>query len=253
MAFEWFSNLFNPFLDPLLNLKPIYILLIVSFAIAFISTIIYKYVTNQKLMKSIRDEMKAIQKEMKTLKGQPEKQAELQKSLMQKNMPMFRESMKANLFTIIPASLIFLWLLASLTYEPIMPSEVFTVELEFIDGFVGDVTLEPDDLITTSNLTKAISDGKVLWALSGEEGMHILEFNYTGDIYEKKVLITNDQKYEPPVSVINNKIKQITVSNSPLKPLGKFNLFGWYPSWIWIYIILTIALNILARKLLKVH
>jgi len=253
MVLDWFGNLFSPILNPLLLLEPIYILLIVSFGVAIIFTLIYKFATDQNMIKSIKDEMKSLQSEMKKVRDQPEKFSEMQKTVMQKNMLIFKQTMKVNLITMIPILIIFGWLSTSLAYEPIMPGEVFTAELEFLDGFEGDVILNPGNLITSSNLSKTISAGKVSWALSGEEGMHRLEFNYTGNIYEKKVLITNERKYEQPVSIINSKVKQITVSNRELKPLGDFSLFGWYPGWLGTYFFLAIISSLLVRKLLKVH
>ncbi len=253
MVLGWFGNLFSPLLNPLLSLDPISILLIVSFGVAIIFTLVYKFATDQKMIKAVRGEIKELQKDMKNLREHPEKFAETQKTIMQKNMLVFKQTMKANLITMIPILIIFGWLSTALAYEPIMPGDVFTVDVEFLDGFGGDVTLDSGDLMTSSNLTKTISDGKVSWALSGEEGMHILEFNYTGDIYEKKVLITKERKYEQPISIINKKVKQIKVSNKELKPLGNFSLFVWYPGWLGTYFFMAVVASILVRKLLRVH
>ena len=50
----WFAKVFNPILDPifgpLLNLPPFLALLIITFIIMVITTLIYKKVTNQEVI-----------------------------------------------------------------------------------------------------------------------------------------------------------------------------------------------------------
>ena len=107
MVLGWFGNLFSPILNPLLSLDPISILLIVSFGVAIIFTLVYKFATDQKMIKAIREEMKTLQKEMKKFRDKPETFAEMQKTVMQKNMLVFKQTMKANLITMIPILVIF--------------------------------------------------------------------------------------------------------------------------------------------------
>ena len=133
MVLGWFGNLFSPILNPLLSLDPISILLIVSFGVAIIFTLVYKFATDQKMIKAIREEMKTLQKEMKKFRDKPETFAEMQKTVMQKNMLVFKQTMKANLITMIPILIIFGWLSTALAYEPIIPGDVFTGDVEFLE------------------------------------------------------------------------------------------------------------------------
>jgi hypothetical protein len=49
-------------------------------------------------------------------------------------------------------------------------------------------------------------------------------------------------------------INSITVEMKPVRPLGPdFNLFGWYPGWLSIYLISSIGFSALFRKYLKVY
>ncbi len=103
------------FLDPVFGSLMDFIptpwnLILFSLALSVAMTLAYKYITNQKMMKELKDEMKIYQKEMKELKDSPEKMLNLQKKVMEKNMKYIMESFKPTLVTMIPALIIFAWL-----------------------------------------------------------------------------------------------------------------------------------------------
>jgi len=79
----------------------------ISAALALGSTLVYKYATDQNLMKSLREEIKRLQGEMKLHKSDPQKLAEIQGKLMPLNMRMMSQSMKPMLLTIVPFIIIF--------------------------------------------------------------------------------------------------------------------------------------------------
>jgi uncharacterized membrane protein (DUF106 family) len=82
----------------------------ISAALALGSTLVYKYVTDQGLMKSMREEIKKLQAEMKLHRSDPQKLAELQSKLMPLNMKMMSQSFKPMLITIVPFIIIFMLL-----------------------------------------------------------------------------------------------------------------------------------------------
>ena len=70
MAFE---NLLDPIFNPLLKMHPALAILLISFLITLLITLVYKYTTDQKKMKRIKAEMKENQKKLKELsKTDPE-------------------------------------------------------------------------------------------------------------------------------------------------------------------------------------
>ena len=85
-------------------------LLLLSFLITLIMTVLYKFLTDQKLMKELKDDMKALQKEMKLLKENPSQMMEVQKKAMEKNMKYLMQSLKPTLITFIPILIIFEWM-----------------------------------------------------------------------------------------------------------------------------------------------
>ena len=105
-----FDGFFNAVFGPIMNLPDPLNLFIIAFILTGIITIAYKYLTDQKKMKELKEEMKGMQKRMKELKDQPDKMMALQKDSMKKNMEYMKHSMKPTLFTFVPIIIIFSWL-----------------------------------------------------------------------------------------------------------------------------------------------
>jgi len=108
MAFENITTGAITFLQGFASWNPMVSLLLISLFLGIISTLCYKYLTNQKMIKETKDDMKRLQEEMKLLKDDPNKMLEKQKELMQKNAPLMKESFKVVFYTIIPFGVIFL-------------------------------------------------------------------------------------------------------------------------------------------------
>jgi len=242
----------DPVLNPLLGLQPIYVILIISLLITVVMTILYKLLTDQKLMKALKAEMKHLQKEVKELREHPERMAEAQKKMMQKNLEYMKHSMKPTLITMIPILLVIGWLSSHLSYYPLLPGQEFNVTVS-AEG-INNLTIEAGNLTIFGNKTLEPVNNKFIWILKGDKGLYTLGFSY-GNVYaEKKVLITDEQKYENPIEKVKNSpIKQIEISNKKLKPLGDFSIFGWRPGWLGVYIIISIVTSMILRKLLKIH
>ena len=110
------TGFFNLTLGPFVNWNPTSSLLIISFFLTLITTLIYKYTTDQEMLKSFKEESKKMQQEMKTLKDNPGKMMEKNKELMEKNMKVMKQSFKPLIYTFIPFAIIFFGLRN--IYEP---------------------------------------------------------------------------------------------------------------------------------------
>lgn len=85
--------------------------IIISFLITLITTLVYKYFTDQNALKKIKEDNEALQQKMKEHKGDVSKMSELQKQAFQNGFiePM-KHQVKPLLITFIPFLLIFSWL-----------------------------------------------------------------------------------------------------------------------------------------------
>jgi uncharacterized membrane protein (DUF106 family) len=253
MAFE---NLLNPILNPLLvSTGYFWTLFILSFVIALIITVIYKYTTNQSLMKDLKSELKEFQKQAKNLRDKPEEAMKVQKRMMESNSKYMMHSFKPMLFTFLPIIIFFGWMSAHLAYYPILTGEEFSVTMNFNEGVGGDVMISlPDMLTSVNNINQTILANQAKWVLKGEDGEYLINYNFNGVTYSNEILITSEKTYKQPLTKIKEGgIKDIKVNIEPVKPFGFLSLFGWKPGWLGAYIILSIIFSTVIRKLMKVY
>ena len=257
MAFE---SLLNPVFSPLLNLPPFWSILIITLFISLIVTLIYKYTTDQNLMKRLKEELKEFQKEVKELKSNPEKAMKVQKRMMETNMKYMMHSFKPMIFTFIPIILIFGWLNAHMAYFPIPPNKEFTVTLFFGNGANGKVEIiVPQGINVINNKTQEIIDNKAVFRLKGLEGGYILEFKFNNRQFTKEVLITDKKEYKPVQEKIKDKeLKTIEIGNEPIKPVKPIPLINKVPwinnfGWLGTYILFSILFSMILRKVLKIY
>jgi len=228
--------------------------------------------TDQVLMRSLKEEIKNSQKKMKEYKNDPEKMMEMQKKAMETNMKYMGHSMKPTLVSFIPIILIFSWMYAHLAYEPIMPGQEFNVTAAFSEGVSGNATIKvPEGFSVVNGETQEIKEntikslfgstkeGKAEWVLNSpgainnpEGDNYILEFEAEGDVEGKDILVTYEQKYEEPTKMFrDSKFKTINLIHRPVKPLGEISIFGWKPGWLGVYIISSLIFSMSMRKILK--
>jgi len=79
----------------------------ISAILSLATTLVYKYATDQSLMKQIREDMKKYQEQMKTHKDDPQKVAELQGQMMPLNSKLMMQSMRPMLITTVPFLIVF--------------------------------------------------------------------------------------------------------------------------------------------------
>ena len=99
----------DPTLGVLLAWNLILGMLGVIFVISLMMTLVQKYATDQKTMRELKKEQKALQEEMKKYKDSPEKVAELSKKQFEAIPRMMKLSMRPIIYTAIPIVLLFRW------------------------------------------------------------------------------------------------------------------------------------------------
>jgi uncharacterized membrane protein (DUF106 family) len=244
------NSVLNPVFSPLLVLPPFFSILVMSFVISLVVSVIYKYTTDQDLMRRLKAELKELQAEMKLLRSEPEKMMVVQKKAMETNMKYMSHSFKSTLFTFIPILIIFSWMGAHLAYYPLSPNEEFAVSVLLEDGLGLNASITaPEGIEVVSDAVQKINSNSVGWKLKGVEGSYVLSFLIGDKEYEKDILITKEKKYVQVEKAVNDGVvKSINSGNAPIKPI---NLFGWKIGWLGTYIIFSIFSSILLRKIMK--
>jgi len=251
-----FGSFLNPVFSPLLLMHPAWIVFIISAIVSILITVIYKFTTNQSLMKDLKSELKEFQKEMKELRDNPKEMMAVQKKAMQTNMKYMSHSMKSTLFTFIPVILIFGWMNANVAFEPIFPGQEFSITAQFDKGTTGTINLIfPDGIDIIGNSLKDIENNQASWTLKGQKRDYLdgnsLQLVYKDNTYYKDLIIDNKQRYaEVLKSIKNSDLKSIKINNKDMKIL---KIFGLEIGWLWSYIIFSIIFSMTLRKILKLH
>ncbi|MDD5649975.1 MAG: EMC3/TMCO1 family protein [Candidatus Nanoarchaeia archaeon] len=247
---DTFNNIFGPILDPvfgiLLKLPPFWGIFVITLIVTLITLFIYKKMTDQVVLKGIREDMTKLRKDMKEATNNPAKLAELQKISMEKSMIQMRETMKPMLVTMLPILIIFGWFAGHLAYYPIQPDTQFSINLTFKDNINGDVEIViPTEIESINGKIQKIENNKAGFLLKGQEGDYNLNFIFNNNTYSKDLLISKERKYKNPDKLINLDLRTIKVSNEPVRVFGL--------SWFWVYLILAIVINSVLRKVLKIN
>jgi len=252
------SSLLDPLFSPLLVLPSWLAIFLVSAVISFFSTLAYKYLTDQVRMKRLKKELKSYQEKLKVLsKDDPQKAMVVQKEMMGKNMELMKQSFKPTLYTLLPLLIIFGWLNAHLAYEPLHPGVPFNVSVQMEKGFSGVVSLQaaPSSLqvSTSTPASQSVVGGVASWTLKGSAGDYRLTFSSGNVSFSKEVILTDETGvYAPPLEKVSSRpFVSVRLGNEKIRPLAGLPLVGGF-GWIGTYILMSMLLSILFRKLFGV-
>ncbi|MFH2020801.1 MAG: EMC3/TMCO1 family protein [archaeon] len=265
------SSFLDPILGWMLVIHPALAIFLISVIVSLVITLAIKYMTNQSLMKDMRNEMKDLQKEMKKLKNNPKRMSQINDRFMEINMKYMSSSMKPTLFTFIPIILVFGWLQAHIGYYPINPEMPFEYTVTFEDSARGFATLKlPDGLrILEGDSTRELLRSDLSWTLAGSEGEHTIVLEYMNATYEKKVLVTYERTYAPVEqsfkksflffsSKDKNGVNKITLSNKQVIPFEDVPIMKdipWISTWGWFgtYFLFSLISSIVFRKVFDIY
>ncbi len=111
------DSFFNSLFGWAIEMSPLTGIIVITFAMTLVATLIHKLMTDQKLLKNIKEEMKQIRKDIKQASQDPAKMAELNKLSMEKSMKQMKSTMKPILVTMVVFFILFSWLRT--TYDPL--------------------------------------------------------------------------------------------------------------------------------------
>ncbi|MFH1439910.1 MAG: EMC3/TMCO1 family protein [Candidatus Woesearchaeota archaeon] len=258
-----FSSLLDPVFSPLLKLPYLLSIIIISFLISLVIVVLYKYLTNQSLMKELKEEIKELQKQMKALRDKPQEMMRVQKRSMQINMKYMMHSMRPTLVTFIPIIIIFSWLNMHMAYYPLVEDQEFSALLDFDVGITGDVKMsDVQDIEFLNGNSQQILENQAKFVLNGKQGEYTLRFKHSDSEYIKDIIISpaiEERVYKKPIDIVRkNGLKTITISNKNILAFEGIPVLGSIPwvktfGWLGSYILFSLIFSLGLRKLLKVY
>lgn len=94
----------------LIQTYPKSVIILFSFLVSLVITLVSYYVTDHEKMRSIKDKQKRLREEMKLHKDNPQKMMEINKQMMEDFPTQMKESFKTSLITLVPILFLFRWL-----------------------------------------------------------------------------------------------------------------------------------------------
>ena len=130
---------FNGFLDPILSplltmLGPLWFTLSISFLVSILTIVVYKYTTDQTLMRSLKEDIDRMNKEVKKHMHDQKKAMGIHKQMFEKQMTMMKHSLKSTFITMLPIILLFSWLNAHLGPDKIL--NIFGWQLGWLGSYI---------------------------------------------------------------------------------------------------------------------
>lgn len=238
--------LLDPIFLPLFKFNLLLGLVVISFIVTLFSTLIYKYTTDQLLMKRIKREIKELQEKAKAAAEDPQKVMEINKEMFSKSMEQMKSNFKSSMYTMIPVMVILLYLSSSFSFAPISPNQEFEIEVTTNQDI--EINLENPDL-TLNKIEKYKLEDTYLTSyffVGDKQGDYTVSFNNN----TQTIKLTNEYGFIEPVQQVNKEIVKIETKHDKLVFL---NLFGWRLGWFGAYIIISILFSMIIRKLLNVH
>lgn len=125
------------FITDFMTAYPQISIIVISFLVMLVTTIVTKYATNQKRMKELKDIQKACQIKLKDNRGNPEEMKKINEEMMKCSMELMKHSFKPMIFTFIPLLLLIGWM--SKFFAPLLSSWIWWY---IISGLVFSIVLK---------------------------------------------------------------------------------------------------------------
>ncbi|MEM1988359.1 MAG: EMC3/TMCO1 family protein [Candidatus Woesearchaeota archaeon] len=236
--------------DFLLSWHPLIVIFLLSLIYALFTAFVYALFLDVDALREIKKEMDELRKKMSKTKD-PKKQEEIASKTLELSLRYNQKTMKSLLFTTIPAIIIFSVILNHYTYEPLKPNLPFNVTL-FLKGnynvTVHEMITENVDLLNVYKNDKIIT----YELRPRKEGYYNFQFTINNKTYFKDFLVTNLYRVTNNEKKINDEyIDKVVIEYKPLN-IVNFTIFGFRPGRLTFYILFSIILSIITRKLFNI-
>ena len=247
---------FEAFVDPILGWTlqyPLWVsLLILAFIFTLIINVVYKYATDQNEMKRLKTKLKDYQSQLKEHRSSPKKMSEIQSKLMKVNLEYMKHSLRPMLYTALPLLIFFGWMALQFSFNPILPGEevVVTVEMRAPERLTLVV---PEGVFINGSATRETIERQASWRISADrEGEFLLNFTTEEGFSAQRSFVVGSSSGDSVVA-LSEPFRRSFLEYPKATPFGSFSIFGYQPGWLFTYILFSIVLSLVTRKLMRLH
>ncbi len=241
-------------IDWFLSLNPILAIFILALVYTLIVVAIYSLFADVEELREIKKEMDELRKKLVNTKNENELK-KLQTKTLELSLLYNQKSMKTFIFTTLPAIFIFGFLTGHYTYEPLKVDQPFNITIQLATPrniTITQLMTSPDFKLLS---TKKVGDKIIYTILPKKEGYFEFKFKIEdkdqrmNKTYSIPFIVTKLYKTTPDVKKVNDGIvEEIRIEYKPLR-LVPFKVFGYSPGRLTFYILFSLILNTIFRKL----
>lgn len=267
-----FGKIFEIIFIPFRSMSPWAGMIIISFLTALLMLFVFRFTSNQKEIRNVKDKIKAHLLEIRLFKDSLRISLKAQGNILRYNLKYISYSAKPLLVMIIPLVLILIQLNLWFGYSSLDPGQkaILKAELDANQSLLNTqfVIETPPGLEIESPPLRIEEKNEVNWRLRATEpGIHELELMVNGQRVIKKVAVAQkDLSKISPLKIRRNFIDELfnpgeapIPGNMPVKtikieyPDQLLNLFGWRIHWIIVYFALSIIFGFSFKGIFKVE
>jgi uncharacterized membrane protein (DUF106 family) len=233
--------------------------------------IIFRYTSDQKGIKETKDLIKAYLLEIRLFKDDLRIQLSAQKNILVHNLTYMKHALQPMLFMIIPVVIILVQLDGWFGYRPLKPGESAIVSVK-LSGHERDVLSglsvnSGDGLVVETPPLRIPRENEVDWRIrANEPGEHTLRFTVDGNIFDKKITVTEGRLDRVNRVVASGFWDSLlhpaneSIGKSPMMekvevnyPSRSIEIFGWQLHWLVVFFVLSIVFGFAFKGFFKVE
>lgn len=253
-------------------MNPWVAMIIVSFMTGLLMLFIFRFTSNQKEIKKVKNKIKAHLLELRLYKDSLSISLKAQGNILRCNLKYISYSAKPMLVMIIPIILILIQLNFWFGYESLAPGQKAIFKVKLKDNYNPleiDLNVESSSGLTIETLPLRMDEeNEINWRISAKEkGIHNLNIILKGERITKTVAVAQKPLSKiSPIKICRNLIDELLYpveapikSDMPIKsleityPTRSMNLFGWHIHWLIVYFALSIIFGFAFKGILKIE
>ncbi len=267
-----FGKIFDIIFLPFRSMSPWVALIIVSFMTGLLMLFIFRFTSNQKEIKKVKNKIKTYLLELRLYKDSLSISLKAQWNILRCNLKYISYSAKPMLVMIIPIILILIQLNFWFGYESLAPGQKAIFKVKLKDNYNPleiDLNVESSSGLTIETLPLRMEEeNEINWRISAKEkGIHNINVILKGERVTKTVAVAQKPLSKiSPIKIRRNFIDELLYpveapikSDMPIKsleityPTRSMNLFGWHIHWLIVYFALSIIFGFGFKGILKIE